>query len=86
MKGQLHIESMFAFICTDLDGSEGVPAIGPMPDGTVYPLMGADLERMASLRQYAEKLAEGGRLVKLVKFTHREELEIFPPKKQEGIR
>lgn len=84
MNGQLRVEAMWAMICTDLDGSEGVPAFES--DGMIFPLMGADLERMESFRPYAEKLAAGGRLVKLVKFTHREEVETFAPKPQEGIR
>lgn len=75
MKGQLRIDEMFAFVCLDDDGTEGIPAI-QTPMGPV-PLLGADLKRIDSLRPYAENLSKTGKKVTLVKFTNRVELEVF---------
>lgn len=80
MKGQFRIDTMYAYICTDLDGSEGVPALNPNKDGVVMPLMGAGMDRMLSLRPYAVHIAKTmGRKVTLCKFTTREEVEVFEP-------
>lgn len=69
----LRIDEMFAYIATDETG-EGIPA---MPiSGTTMPLVGADRERMESLRPYAERLAKmAGKKFKLVRFSVREDLE-----------
>ncbi len=68
------IDEMYAFVVKE-DGSEGIPAISV--DGMAMPLVGADTDRMVSLRPYAEHLAGQGLEVKLIRFTVREEVEVF---------
>lgn len=67
------ITQMMAWICTEPDGQEGIPAIasgmGPLP------LIGADVERIESMRPYAEQLAASGMPVKLVRFSQIEIVE-----------
>lgn len=76
MNGQVRIESMFAFIVLDSDNSEGIPAISK--NGMALPLVGADMNRIDSLRPYAKQFARLNNVkVTLVKFTHREELEVI---------
>ena len=75
MKGQLRIDTTFAFVVVDVDGTEGVPAI-IAPDGTVWPMIGADEERIDSLRPMAVDAARIlGRPIELVRFTNREHVE-----------
>lgn len=51
------IEELYAFvIMDDGDGNEGVPAITLTPDMMV-PMMGADLDRIESLRPIAQQMA-----------------------------
>ena len=70
------ITELFAWVCTEADGGEGIPAasLGGMP----FPLIGADQERIQSLRPYAEDAAYRlGLPVKLMRFTGGEVLEIL---------
>jgi len=55
MKGQLRIDSLFAFAQIDTDGTEGVVAM-KFGDGWM-PLMGADLAMVAKLRPIAQHTA-----------------------------
>lgn len=72
------VDEMFAWVVED-DGTEGVPAF-PGPNGMVFPMMGADMERMASLRPIAEEIAEKlDKPITLLKFTTREEVEVINP-------
>jgi hypothetical protein len=48
MKGPFRIESLYAFVVVDDDGSEGV-AGRLMPNGTWMPFIGADMERVEQL-------------------------------------
>lgn len=82
MRGKV-IDALFAWVATEPDGGEGVCAASmPSPvDGSpmMMPLVGADLERMRSLRDFAEMTRKlTGRSVRLVKFSHHEDLEILP--------
>jgi hypothetical protein len=64
----LKIDQLYAWIATEADGSEGVAAhsIGAMG---LVPLVGADKERMESLRPYAESVARmTGRPIELKVF------------------
>lgn len=81
MKGQLRITTMYAFIVVDDDGTEGVPAM-LAPSGTfanfpmLLPLMGADLDRVNSLREYVQTdPALKGKTITLAKFSVRTNLE-----------
>lgn len=68
---------MFAFIVVDTDGSEGIPAA--MLGDSWMPLMGADMERVESLRSLAMAVCTPGTKLSLVKFTTRtliEEIEV----------
>lgn len=72
------IDRVWAFVSVDADGNEGVLAatIGD----TVYPLMGADEARVASLRSLAEGIAkQAGMTVKLLRFDTRTELDTITP-------
>ncbi len=74
MQGQLRIDQMFAFVAVDADGTEGVCAF--QINGAWVPLVGADMERVESLRPIARKLARAsGRPITLVKFSNREMVE-----------
>lgn len=70
------ITSMHAYIMADKNEyDEGIPAFST-PDGMMFPLVGADEERMKSLRPMAEELAKRtGKSIRLVKFTAMEEVE-----------
>jgi hypothetical protein len=61
------IERVYAWIATDQDGSEGIISIEV---GDIhYPLIGADTERIESLRTYARRVQMmTGYPIKLVEF------------------
>ena len=67
MKGQLKIEKILAVICTDVDGTEGLPAINV--GGMTMPLVAADQARMNQFMSIADDLAKSGRPVKVVEFS-----------------
>jgi len=70
------IEEIYAYICEEEPGEEGLIAERIM--GTWIPFVGADMERMESLREMAELIAKGsGKKVTLVKFSTRTEMEII---------
>jgi hypothetical protein len=78
MEGQLHIDSMWAFVATDKDGTEGIPAF--QSGAMLLPLVGADMQRIESMRPIAQTLAdERGITIKLVHFTNRQEIETITP-------
>lgn len=78
MDGQARIDSVFAFVVVDDDGTEGVPAIES--DGVAYPLMGADLAMVEILKPHARALAkQTGKPVALVHFSRRTLQEIYQP-------
>lgn len=73
------IDEVFAWVCTEPDGSEGIIA-GSVPnaDGSTLalPLVGGDLARMRSYRHIAEQVQrETGYPVRLVRFTTRSVVE-----------
>jgi hypothetical protein len=78
MEGQYRIDSLFAFIVVDDDGTEGVPALAS-PMGPIA-MMGADLARVKSLEPHAQAYANAsGKTVSLVHFSVRTlEKEIKP--------
>lgn len=78
MRGQERIEEVYVFVCLDVDGTEGVPAVQlPALPGVVVPMMGADMARAENFRAHAEQLAKDGRPVTLLRFTGREVVERF---------
>lgn len=75
--GGLHIDEVFAFISVDENGDEGVIAVKGH-DGSYLPLIGADMERIDSLRHIAAHTGEANNMtVKLIKLSVREELETY---------
>lgn len=68
------IDALYAWVATDSDGGEGVCSA---QIGDVHmPLVGADIDRMKSLRPYAQTLrAATGYPVRLVRFSQRDDLE-----------
>lgn len=70
------ITEMWAWVCTEEDGGEGIPAIDI--GGMVMPLIGADRKRIESLRKYAEQVVnEKSYPVKLMKFSNMEVVELI---------
>lgn len=79
MDGQARILSIFAFIVTDEDGTEGVPAI-EAPGLAAFPLMGADLATVAWMRPHAQRVAqESGKALTLAHFSVRTDSERLEP-------
>lgn len=74
------INQMFAFIVADKDeDDEGIPAI-TLPNGMWAPLVGADEDRMISLRGQAQAIAaKMGKPVTLARFITREDEEVIYP-------
>ncbi len=71
------IDALYAWICEEPDGSEGV-LNAQLGDSNV-PLVGATMDRMKSLRFFAEAIRlQTGYPVRLVRFGSREDLEILP--------
>lgn len=72
------IEQMYAFIAEDRGpGDEGVTAFkGPLG---WMPMVAADEARVESLREVAREMARAGKRIKLVRFSVREEVEVFKP-------
>lgn len=74
------ITEMYAWVCEEPDGGEGVPAVN-LGNGIPMPLVGADRERVESLRKYAlDGVLPMGYPVKLVRFSNMEVLERHEPK------
>jgi hypothetical protein len=79
LKVEQKVEQMFAFLAVDQSGDEGVLA-WPLPDGTLLPLLGADMKRMETVRPFAQQIANvRGVPVKLAVFSTREERETLMP-------
>jgi hypothetical protein len=71
------IRRLYAWIATEKDGSEGVPATSMELDGDPYivPLLGADLDRIDSLLPQVRRVqAETGARMRLVRFDLAEEV------------
>lgn len=71
------IKEIFAFVAEDSGpDDEGITA---MPVGHIWmPMVGADMARVNSLRPVAAKIARRtGKPVKILRFSHREELGVI---------
>ena len=70
------IDRLFAYVAEDGDG-EGLVGAPIGSGGSLMPLVGADAERMLSLRPFARTLARAvpGRRIRLVRFDVRTEIE-----------
>lgn len=69
-----HIDHLWAFIASDESG-EGLAAtqIGY----TWYPLIAADDERLIDVKAMAQAMRAAGMKIKMVKFTVRQEIDIW---------
>lgn len=68
------LTEMFAWVCTEPDGGEGIPTI--MLDGMMFPMLGGDKARIESFRSHAQAVAaNSGYPMRLVRFSEREVLE-----------
>lgn len=78
-----YIGKLFAFISTDEQGNEGVCAFFDRYSGTMLPMIGADMDRVESLRPLAQQLAQEyaktKRKISLVVFETRREVEEIKP-------
>lgn len=76
-----HMDQVFVYACYDpQEMCEGIPSIHL--GGHAFPLLGADEERVRSLRNAAKQVAnESGKPVKLLKFSKREVIETIYPEK-----
>ncbi len=74
------ITELWAYVVSDTGpDDEGVPA-WLAPDGFWHPLMGADFERAASLREQAEELAKDhGKPIRLMRSLGLETVEVIQP-------
>jgi hypothetical protein len=71
------IDALYAWVVTEPDGGEGV-ASAQIGD-THWPLIGADMDRVKTLRMFAEAVRrQTGYPVRLVRFSQREKLEELP--------
>lgn len=76
------IIDFYAWVATEPDGGEGVPAID-IGGGVIMPLVGADRERVESLRPHAMAVCHMlGHPIKLVRFHGIETLESHEPKQR----
>lgn len=76
----MKIDCLYAWVCTEADGGEGIPAAHlPGLPGVPMPLIGADMVRIESLRPYALAVAvELGLPVKLCRFDRMTVVEALP--------
>lgn len=75
------IKEIYALVAVHDDNDEGVVGV-PTNSGGTMPLVMADDARLDSLRPMFPGLAQRfGRTLRLVKFTTREEIEVFEPEK-----
>lgn len=71
------IESLYAFIAED-DLGEGVCSF--RTGDTMLPMVGANWERVESLKEIAREIAKAsGKRIRLVRFASREEIEVIEP-------
>ena len=80
MRGQVRIDEMYAYVIMDDDDTEGIPAFQLTGSAIPMPMVGADMARVESLNPIAQSMAQQlGKKVTLVRFTTREEIEVFEP-------
>jgi hypothetical protein len=83
MNGQVNVDTVYAFVVRDpRDDTEGIPAF-LSKGGTPMPMIGADKERIESLRPIAQEIADAsGVALTLCHFTTREDVETIEPNKE----
>jgi hypothetical protein len=75
----LKVNTIYAFIAEDADGTEGI--IGQlMPDNSWLPFIAADEERLSQLKLFAQKISNVTKKeIKLIKLSKREDVELLIP-------
>ncbi|MBA7670703.1 hypothetical protein ES703_78850 [subsurface metagenome] len=69
------IEEMYAFVAED-SGPDDEGVVAMSAGAVMLPLVGADMARVESLKPIARDIAaQTGKKIKLLHFTHREEIE-----------
>lgn len=77
------IEKLWAYVATEEDGGEGVCAFYNEKSDMWMPMIGADEERMLSLKSVAKKIADNTNTpVTLVEFSVRKDLEVVKDKQK----
>lgn len=77
------IDALYVWVCheTDDPNDEGIPAAAMQ--GMMMPLVGGDMERIASFRKFAQSVANRlGRPVELRRFTGYDVIESLQPVKR----
>jgi hypothetical protein len=73
------VKTIHVFLGQEMDGIEGI--IGQALNGLYMPFVCVDAKSIELMRPLAKKIGQqSGRVIKLVKFSVREELEIIEPK------
>lgn len=79
------IEKITAFVVTDEDGTEGIPAFSD-PNGLMQPMVGADPARVKALYPIAIQLcATFGKEFRVLEFTNRVDITDEMRKSQPGV-
>jgi len=75
-----YIDQMYAFVVVDPeDDTEGITAFVD-GGGMAMPMVGADMDRVDSLRPIAEGMAKNiGRSISVLRFSQRTEIEVIKP-------
>lgn len=75
------IDRILAYVVADSEpDDEGIPAF-QAPDGSWMPMLGADEDRVRSLRAHAQATADSmGKPIRLLRFTHVEVVEVIEPR------
>lgn len=83
-RGKIRIEKLFAFIVLDpADNTEGVAAWLDPDTAHWVPMVGADMDRVRSLKPHVQRIANEANVeVRLVEFSERKELETIRPRPQ----
>lgn len=80
------IMEIWAYIVADT-GPEDEGIVAMKRNGVWLPMVGADKERVESLRPYAEETASiTGQKITLAKFTQRTDLKTITPSSNNGVR
>lgn len=76
MRSPKKITEMYAYVVTQPDGGEGIPAFAG-PEGVLMPMVAADKERFDCLRPIAQNIANmTGQELRLLKFSVIEQIDV----------
>lgn len=78
MDGLPRVDSLWAWICTDIDGTEAIPAF-TLPNGATLPMVAIRRSVVEKMRPKAMEFAANGRKMALVEFAARITHETLDP-------